>query len=174
MIQLVVGIVLCVLFAQVWIAYWPSVHLVVCGLLLHAYAVLLTAQAARDLYMIGSIDYSASVVHIQKRLAQLYAWRVRVAPIYAITGCVVWIPLMLVIFRALGVDVWQRQPSVVYWFLASGALCLLVLAGLHTYVRRPARAALARSMDDSTAGRSVIRAQSALAEIAQFESEGSA
>lgn len=128
----------------------------------------LTAGA---LYQLSSIDYAASVVDIQRRLATLRNWRVRAAPVFGFTGCFVWIPLMLVIFCPLGVDVRVNTPSVVLWFVSSGAVAAIVLAGVLWFMRRPGSARLARSLQEDAAGRSVIRAQKALADIAAFERE---
>lgn len=170
-VQLVAGVLLCVPAAQFWVAHMDTPHLLLCGLLVHAYAVMLIAFAVRELTQVWAIDYSAPVLQIQKRIAALRAWRVRIAPIFGATGCVIWIPLLLMIFQGLGVDVWQRDPMVVYWFIASGLVPLAAMAGFMLWLRQPKRRALAERMDASTVGRSLQRAQSALAEIAAFEQE---
>ncbi len=170
-IQLTAGALLCIPFASFWIEHRATPHLLVFGLMLHGYAVLLILFAARELYQISSIDYAASVVDIQRRLATLRNWRVRAAPVFGFTGCFVWIPFMLVIFRSLGVDVWVNTPSVVLWFVASGAVAAIVLGVFMWVMRRPGSARFARSLQDDAAGKSVIRAQKALADIAAFERE---
>ncbi len=168
-IQLAAGILLMMVSAPFWIRHLGTLHLVVPGLLLHAYALLLVVLAARDLHMIGRIDYAAPVLDIQRQLAELRAWRIRIGPVFAVTGCFVWIPLMLVIFKWLGADVWVKSPEVVYSFIASGFACLGIVYGIARWLRRPGREEIARRFDDDAAGRSVNRAQAVLDEIARFE-----
>jgi len=124
--------------------------------------------AVRDLYMIFSIDYSSPVLDIQKRIAELRAWHLRIGPIFALTGSVVWIPMGLVIFYWLGADVWVHSPNFVYWLIANGVVCLGLVYGFIRW-SRSSRSKFARSLEDSAAGRGVSRAQAVLAEIARFE-----
>jgi hypothetical protein len=78
---------------------------------------------------------------------------------------------MLMIFHGLGADVWQRNPEVVGWFFVSGVICLGVLGAIVAWSRRPGREKLAKNLEDSSAGRSVKRAETLLEEIARFERE---
>ncbi len=110
-IQLSTGVLMMMLFAPFWVEHIATPHLLVYGLSLHLYALMLVIYAARDLHMIGNIDYSAPVVSIQKQLAQLRSWHLRMGPIFAFSGCVIWIPLVLVVFYWLGADVWINAPS---------------------------------------------------------------
>lgn len=161
------GILMLMVFAPFWVAHRHVPHLMLCGILLHAYSVLLIMFAGRDLHLILNLDYTAPVLQIQRQLAELRVRRARVAPwVFGVTGCFIWIPLMLVIFQWLGVDVWVRSPSVVYIFIASGFVSLLFLLGLFRWAKAPQRA---KAFEDSTAGRSLCRAQSVLDEIARFE-----
>jgi hypothetical protein len=166
-VQIVCGSLLLIVSAQFWIAHRHVPHLMLCGILLHAYSVLLVMFAGRDLHLILNLDYTVPVLQIQRQLAELRMRRARVAPwVFGVTGCFIWIPMMLVIFQWLGVDVWVRSPSVVYIFVASGFVSLMFLLGLMKWARAPHRV---KAFDDSSAGRSVCRAQAVLDEIARFE-----
>lgn len=163
-IQMAFGI----LFAGVAVAFWTArlhvLHLLVCGLLVHVYGLLLIVFAARNLYLIQRIDYAAPVLAIQRRLADLRAWRVRVeAPVNAVLGCFVWIPVIWMNLAWYGIDLWS--PTFIYWSLAC-ALVGLALVMLVVWLMR--RAGLARKIEDNAAGRSVQKAQAMLDELARF------
>lgn len=166
-VQIVSGTLLVIVLARFWVAHRNVPHLLLCGILLHAYSVVLIIFAGRELHLILNLDYTAPVLQIQRQLAQLRVWRAGVAPwVFGATGCFIWIPLLLVIFQWQGVDVWVRSPSLVYIFIACGFVCLLFLLGLMKWARAPHRA---KALDDSSAGRSVCRAEAVLDEIARFE-----
>ena len=139
------------------------------GLSVHLYAIMLIAFASRDLYLIKRFDYAAPVLVLQKQIAELRQWHLRAGLWYGVTGCFIWIPLLLMIFQGLGADVWRRNPEVVGWFLVSGVISLGVVYGVIAFSRRAGREKFAQGLEDSSAGRSVQRAQSILEEIAQFE-----
>jgi hypothetical protein len=123
------------------------------------------------LFLIKSFDYAAPVLELQKQIADLRNWHQRAGLWFAIAGCLIWIPLILMIFHELGADVWRRNPAVVGWFVVSGLICLGVVLR-DCRVLAPAREGnVCPSLADSSSGRSVRRAQSVLEEIAQFERE---
>jgi hypothetical protein len=167
-LQIALGVLMSGLFAPFWFEHMQTPHLLMYGLSLHAYALMMIVFAARDLYMIFSIDYSSPVLDIQKRIAELRAWHLRIGPIFAITGSIVWMPMVLVVFYWLGADIWVHSPNFVYWLIANGVVCLGLVYG---FVRwsRSSRSKFARSLEAGAAGRSVGRAQAVLAEIARFE-----
>ena len=82
-----------------------------------------------------------------------------------------WIPLLFVIFYALGADVWVRNPAVVGWNVLSGFVCLGIFYGIVRWAWRPGSERFAERLEESSAGRAVHRAQSVLDEIERFERE---
>jgi hypothetical protein len=166
--QLALGIVMTAVFAPFWVEHVRTPHLLAYGLSLHAYALMMMAFAVRDLHMIRSIDYSRPVLEIQKRIAELRAWHLRIGPVFAITGSIVWVPTTLVVFYWLGADVWAHSPNVVYWCIANVVVCVGLVYGFIRW-SRTSRSKFARSLEEGAAGKAVGRAQLALAEIAQFE-----
>ncbi len=169
-ILIVIGLVMCGMFAPFWITYKNVPHLLVCGLLLHAYAILFIVAGARGLLLIWNIDFGAPVLTIQRQLAALHAWQMRMGPIFAVTGCFIWIPLLLIFFRWLGVDVWVEKPTVVFWFLVNAFICLAVTVAILWWSRRGSADRMAR-MEDQVAGCSVRRAKAAIEEIVKFEQQ---
>jgi hypothetical protein len=170
-IQVICGALLAAISARFWVNHLGTVHLMVYGILLHAYGVMLIVFAVRDLVLIHEVDYGAPVVAIQKQIARLRAWHQRVGIWFAVAGCFIWVPLMLMIFYGLGVDVWMAKREVVYWLVFSSFVCLALTYGLVWWSRRPGQARLARYLRTSSAGRGVNRAQALLEEIERFERE---
>lgn len=166
-IQMVIGLLLAGVAVAFWTSHGRVMHLLVCGLLVQLYGVLLIAFAARNLYLIQRVDYAAAVLMIQRQLADLRAWRVRAeAPVNAILGCFVWIPVTWMNFAWYGIDLWSRPFF--YWSITS-SLVGLALVVLVVWLMR--RAGMARKMEDNAAGRGLQNAEAVLHEIARFEQE---
>jgi hypothetical protein len=170
-IQIICGAFLAVCGGSFWFDHLGVVHLMIYGISVHLYGIMLIVFAGRDLFLIKSFDYAAPVLDLQKKIADLREWHQRACLCFAIASCFVWIPLILMIFHRLGVDVWRRNPAVVGWFVVSGLVCLGVVYAMVAVSRRPGKEAFARSLTDSSAGRSVRCAQTLLDEIAEFERE---
>lgn len=167
--QIAAGVLIISWAASFWLAHWHTMHLAAYGLLIHGYGLLFTILGARTLYRVSQVDYAAPVLAIQKRLAELRAQRVRDGLWFAIAGCFIWIPMLLVVFYALGADIWAHDPNVIPWLLSTGAVCLALTLTFVHWARNPHGSRIAALFAQSSAGRSIARAQSALDEIAQFE-----
>jgi hypothetical protein len=170
--QIVAGVGLIAFFARLWVSHIHTPHLMLPALLVHGYGLLLVLLAARTLSLVARIDYAAPVVTIQRRLLQLQEWRSRVEwPLLGITGCFMWIPLLLAMFNAAGVDLWQWNRALVLWNVGSGFACMGIGYAIVRWVgsRQSARALMA--LEDSRAGKGVRRARQALEEVARFEQE---
>ena len=166
-LQLAIGCVLMVCGALLWATHLHQPDVLVCGLVAHAYGLLLTIFSARNLYLIHRIDYAAPVLDIQRRIAELRAFRVRVeTPINAVAGCFIWIPVLWVNLALYGINLWS--PGFIRWALASGVAGLLAAAVVVWVMRR---LGYGRKIDEASAGRSIVRAQAAIHEIARFERE---
>jgi hypothetical protein len=171
-LQIAAGILVMLLFAPFWFDHRNTLHLLIPGLAMHAYGLMMVLAAARSLILIHRVDYSEPVVEIQQRLAELRVWRARVEqPLFAVLGCFIWIPMLLVIFDALGADVWVRAPQVVYWYIVSGFVCLAVLYGITWGMRRSGSERTRTAIENSFIGKSVRRAQRELDEIGRFGQE---
>ncbi len=167
-LQIIAGALLALWGANFWVDHLGVAHLMIYGLSLHAYGLMMIIFAARDLFLIKRMDYAAPVLTLQKQIAELRRWHLRAGLWFGIAGCFIWIPAMLMIFHGLGADVWVRNPDVVGWLVVSGFVCLGVLLGIVFWSRRTGREKL---LADSSAGRSVNRAQALLDEIERFERE---
>ena len=186
LVQAGLGALLVVWFAAFWAEQRHVPQLFWMGVLGQLWSVGLVAFAVRDLVTLSRVDYTAPVVEIQKHIAELRARRVRVAPFYLVTGCFMWIPVAIVFFRGFGAELWPEeralaawfawaeQPEALAWLLANALLVPLLATAALRWARSARRPRLARRIDEELAGRSVLRAEAMLAEIAEFEREESA
>ncbi len=181
-VQALLGALTIVWSAMFWVEHRAAPQLLALGVLGQLWGAALTAIAVSELIAVSQLDYASPVLAIQKRIAELRARRIRLAPFFVVTGCVMWVPVTLVVFHQIGGAerggdvpglvawfVWAEQPEVLLWLLANLILVpALALLGLR-WLRDPQRAWLAKRVDDELTGRSVVRAESMLAEIAEFE-----
>ncbi len=170
-IQVVCGTALALALPGLWFPYAATPHFLVCGILVQVYAAMLIALPARELALLGRIDYSAPVLAIQRELAGLRAARIQHSVLYGLTGCFIWVPLLLLIFRALGADLLVHKPSVFHWFLASAAVPLIIVLAAMQLSRLPGWERFRRGMHDGAAGASLTKTEKLLAEIADFEQQ---
>jgi hypothetical protein len=171
-IQAIIGLILALFAGSFWFDHIGNPHLMIDGLLLHGFALMMMVFAIRDLFLIRAIDYDASVLAIQKQLAELRTWRLRAGIWFAVAGGLIWVPALLVIFYLMGADLWVHKPEVVYWNVASGFICLGIAYGVLWWSRRPGHERLAKYLRESSAGKSVTRAEEMLGEVERFEGDG--
>jgi hypothetical protein len=173
LIQLFAGIVLVLMAVAFWSRHRDSTHLLVYGIALHVYGLMFIISAARNFFLLGHIDYAAPVVAIQRQLAALRAWRIKVEfPVFATVGCFMWIPMMLILFKVLlGADIWIAAPLVVWLNIAAGFVCLLIVLAVLAVARRPGFERFAAVVARHGGGRSVEEAERAMVEIARFAEE---
>lgn len=169
--QLLFGLPFIVLAVSFWPEHRDVPHLLLSGLIVHAYGVLTIVMSGITLGMIGRIDYAAPVVQIQKQLAQVRRFYILGGMIAGLPWALLWIPLMTVVFGLLGVDMWIQAPSVIWIGGSVGVAILLGTWWFHRWSRHPSRPRLAKAMEDSVTGGSLRKAQTYLDEIAQFEQE---
>lgn len=171
---IVLGVALMLWGISFWSTHLDIWQAVACGVFMQLFGTLAFAFPIRLLVMQQGIDYAAPVLDIQRRLAQMRAWRVKVeAPVFAVLGGVVWIPALLMEAQyegdPFGLNLWQHMGhGVMAWLLLSvGAAVGLVF--LARFVVR--RLGHGRWLENSLAGGSIVKAEIALAEMARFERE---
>lgn len=173
-VQIAAALVFCLLFAPYAVRHLELPHLAICGFSLQAYGVLMIVMGVRMLLMLRRLDYAAPVLDLQRRLAALTDWRLRVeTPGFVLAGCLMWIPLTLIGFESLGVDLWIVAPAVVWSFIASGAACLaaglIALRAMREAERLGATRGWGARWRDGSLGQRLLSAQRQLAAISQFE-----
>ena len=166
-VQIVAGALLSLVAGNFWFEHRQFPHLLFCGVLVHLYGVLMIVFGARNLHLVKQVDYAAPVLEIQRRLAELRAWKTRIeAPVFLVTGCFVWIPALLMLFAGLGADVWRLHQDVVLWLCASGVASLLLM---WLAIRLIKHVWGARVLEREAAGYGVRRAEAVLEEVRRFQ-----
>jgi len=169
-IQIVIGALIAVWGASFWIDHRDALHLLVAGAVVHAAGISMIALGVLMEALIGRIDYSASVLAIQRQLAQLRKVYVRGGLAVGLPWWVLWVPFLMVALKSeAGVDLFLNAPGVVWTNVVVGIVGILATLGFLRWTG--GRPRLARQVDDLAAGRSIVRAQGVLDEIAQFEKE---
>ena len=164
------GVLMMLVSASFWTNHRHVPHLLITGLLMHAYGLALVLFGARMQYLISHMDYAAPVLEIQRQLGQLRRFYAAGGMWLGMPWFVLWVPFMEMFFKGLfGADLYANAPSVIYSGLASGITgWLLVLIFIRWARKRPA---LAQRVDTFWAGGSLTRSQRMLDEIEKFESE---
>jgi hypothetical protein len=160
-VQLVIGLLI-VLWAG---GYWwdhlgGPAHVVVYGIGLHIYGLALLIAAAVQLARVATIDYRKPVMVVQKQLLGLRRVRVQSERVLLMIGFIAWVPLLFVVLRSFGMDVWLTRPAVVLWNLGAG---VLMAAGVALLMRR-----FPGSFERDAAGASLREAEAELAELGEL------
>lgn len=141
--------------------------------LLLATAIVFIVSNARQIARLSGVDYSGPVVAIQRALADVYAMRVRDTRWILMSGPLLWMPMLIVLARFLGVDLYAVANGA--WILGNFAFGLLVLvAGFWFATRfgpRLKTSTIAKRLADGFAGATLTRAMRLVDEISEFERE---
>jgi len=162
-------------FALVWGGFWTA-HLdtpavAVAGVALHLASIGLIVIGVVRLVLVLRIDYTKSVVAIQRSLAALQEFEARSFHAVWFT-CWVLVPaaLVAIVMGFAGINLWQAASG---YLLANFLVCLaggLAPPLLHHWARRR-NSMLAARIDDFLLSRSIARARAAIDEIDQFVRE---
>ena len=168
-----VSIAVIVVVAPFWIEHRHVPHLLLAGLSLHLYAVITICGSVMQLLLIGRIYYTAPVVTIQRRLAELQRFRTVSTLVNGMPWWVLWVTATMVgAKRWLGVDLYAISPG---WILGSIGVGIVGMAVTVWLARRfadnPPDSPALRHMADDLAGRTLWRVSRDLDEIVRFEQE---
>ncbi len=170
-LQLPLGIALMLWGISFWSSHLGEVGSVICGVAMQAFGTLAVIVAARTLAMVQGIDYAAPVLEIQRRIAGLRAWRVKVeAPLFALLGSVIWIPALLMLAQyagdRAGVSLWDHlRPGFVTWLVLSAVVPLAAVGAAYLVLRR---LGLLRWLANLAVGKAVRRAEAELDAVIRF------
>ena len=171
-LQMVFGALLMLLAGSFWFDHRDVPHLLLSGLVVHAYGLAITILGGMTLGMIARIDYAAPVLGIQQQLARLRRFHIRGGLVAGLSWWLLWIPLVaMALMAAFGADLFVNAPWAIRISMAVGIAGLLATWWFHRWSRHPSRPRLARAVDDSLTGGSLRKAQRLLDELAQFGRE---
>lgn len=174
MVQIPLGIALMLWGISFWSTHMGDVPSMACGIAMQLFGTLAVIVPARSLSMLQGIDYAAPVLQIQRRIADLRAWRVKVeGPIFAVLGSVIWIPAALMLAQyegdRVGVNLWTSlRPGMVSWLVLSVIVPLAAMGLACLVLRRMGRL---QWLANRLAGAAVQRAEAELEAVMRFERE---
>lgn len=169
--QIFFGVCFVAMAGVLWAGKPDVAAVIVAGVVVHLYGVLCIVMAGVTLGRIGRLDYAAPVLEIQKRLAGVRKAYVFSGIIAGLPWWFLWVPILMVLSAYAGVDLSARAPSLVWIGMGIGVAGLLATWWFHRWSRDPKRPRLARAMEDSIVGRSLLKAQAQLDELKRFEQE---
>jgi len=169
-IQIAAGALLALWGGSFWVEHRTVPHLLIAGLIVHATGIAMIALGALMETLIARIDYSAPVLAIQRQLAQLRKVYVRAGTVVGLPWFVLWVPFTIVALKSVfGPDLYLNAPQMVWSNVGFGIACMLATLAFVRWAR--ARPNIARRLGDFAAGRSIVKTQGLLDEIAQFQKE---
>lgn len=163
-----------VFVASFWVAHRQVTHLLVIGLLLHAYGIAGIWSSATQLFLLSRIYlFDAPVLVLQRRLAQLRRFRMVSTLALGLPWWFLWLLLPLVVLTWWsGVDRFAGAAGWIWANMAVGAMGVgfsLWLA--RRLAGRPIRSPWLQRMVDDMSGCTLARVSRQLDEIARFEHE---
>jgi hypothetical protein len=169
-VQAVVWVLAIMFVAPFWIEHRTVPHLLVAGLVLHAYGVLTICSSVVQILWITHSYLTTPVVTLQRRLTKLQGLRIISGLVVGLPWWVLWVPATMVAAQAfVGVDLYAKSPSWIYSSLALGlgglALSLMTARWL---AQRPPQTPCLRRLVDDLAGRSLVRVTRQLSEAEAF------
>lgn len=167
-LQAVLGAALVVLGVACWTQNTDVAGLLVAGLLVHAFGLLHVVLAGIILGLAATIDYGASVLRIQARLARL----LRVQGLNsAACGMPWWIMWVVVVVAVAGLGDGPRPVSTPGWMWGSLGVGVAGLLGTWLYARFRSRAPAAVGDGHCAADGSdaIRRGQRLLEDLSRFE-----
>jgi serine/threonine-protein kinase len=171
--QVVMGVFLALLVGPFWVSRFDQTHLLVAGVVVHAYAVAMIALGTRTLTLLWSMDFGAPVLAIQEQLARVRRAYIRGGLVIGLPWWFLWLPLAMLLFAMRGFDLYANWSRA--WFIANAVVGVVgVLATLWFWRAlwyRPDNAAQTRALEGEWGGRRLLNVQRFLDELAEFQRE---
>lgn len=165
--QMLTGLALILFAVPVWTTYRSLPHVVVSGILLHAYGAVTILLGGVTIGMMSRLDYASPVFAIQTRLLQLQTVHVRASTALGLAWWLLWIPFATVAFAWIGVDFQARVAPAMPWMIGGGIAGLLATWLFDRWARR--RPALYARLRKGQAGRSLSAANAELQRLRELD-----
>ena len=158
--------------ASFWVAHRQVTHLLVIGLLLHAYGIAGIWSSVTQWFLLSRIYlFDAPVLVLQRRVAQLRRFRMVSTLALGLPWWFLWllVPLVALTWWS-GVDMFAAPSGWLWANVAvglAGCACSLWLA--RRLARRPIKSPWLQRLVDDLSGRTLARVSRQMEEIARFE-----
>ncbi len=165
-------VVFVVWVATFWVANRHTQHLLLIGLLLHAYGIAAIWSCATQWFLLARIYlFDAPVLVVQRRLARLRRFRVYSTLALGLPWWCLWLLVPLVaVMDFTGVDLYAAGASWIWANMAVGVVGIAVSIWLaRRFAARPIRSPSLQRIVDDMSGRNLLKASHQLDEIARFE-----
>lgn len=139
------------------------------ALVLHISAIAMFAASIHELVTLRSVDYSAPVVSLQKKIETVRVSRIATTKWVFWLAPLLWLPMLIVFLKAiLGIDLYAiASPA---WLISNFVFGVLFLVAMIWIARHvPVQSPFMQRLLDDIAGRNVTRARAALEDVAAFE-----
>ncbi|HEX7831291.1 MAG TPA: hypothetical protein VF787_16665 [Thermoanaerobaculia bacterium] len=139
------------------------------ALVLHISAIAMFAASIHELVTLRSVDYSAPVVSLQKKIETVRVSRIATTKWVLWLAPLLWLPMLIVFLKAiLGIDLYAiASPA---WLISNFVFGVLFLVAMIWIARHvPVQSPFMQRLLDDIAGRNVTRARAALEDVAAFE-----
>jgi hypothetical protein len=100
--------------------YGAELRFLLPGLALHLVAILTIATGVRQVVLFSRLDLSRSVLETQRTLLALQAERLRVNRALLTFIPLLWVPLVIVLARCIGIDLYRLSPAWLWSNVAFG------------------------------------------------------
>jgi hypothetical protein len=169
-IQSVCWIFVIAFVAPFWITHRSVPHLLIAGLVLHAYGVLTVCSSVVQLLWIIHSYLTTPVVRLQRRLAELQRLRIISGLAVGLPWWLLWVPATMVFAEErLGIDLYAQSPGWIHASLGFGAIGIVLTLLVARYLaNHPPTTPFLRRMIDDLAGRSLVRATRHLNDAVAF------
>lgn len=165
--QILLGIALLAIAVPVWSTYRDMPHVLVSGLILHAYAVATIMLGGVTLGALSRLQYGTPVIELQVRLARLRRLYVIGSTGLGLAWWLLWMPFAVVAFAWMGVDFVPRVAPALPWMVGSGMVGLAATWLFDRWARR--RPALHARLRRAMAGASLVAANAELDALRELE-----
>ncbi len=171
--ELALGILSAILLVMFAANHLTTLPFLLPAVALYMFVIFQVAFAVYHLLIIRAVDFGAPVVALQKKLVQLRIHRIRVTQATIMLSPLLWIPLLIVLFKAVDVNANTAFDNT--WLLANVLFGLTVIPVTlwmaHRFAGSFQRLPFIQQLLDDIAGRELNTAIDFLAKLSSFEQE---
>lgn len=168
---LFIGVPCILLAACLWMAAPAPLSAMIAGVILQVYGIGAIISAGVLLSQAKKMNYSNSVLSIQKDMTRLKVLYVRTGLLCGMAWWFMWVVVLMVLAGLVDIDLANRAPLLIWIGILSGALGILISFGIYQLAKNPRYSGLEKWIDRQITGKSLRVAIKELNETRKFERE---